>query len=147
MDGRKPNAFRLGLKLSEHYNNYHNQIIGSYNHLKVETILAATDLPTMEDLQRLGRPDHWEERIKDALENNLEELVNKGVISYWCYTKSKGTELTEEEAYNISDFETFTQLYIHWDLCAPVDHSKRIEQKKKDRDKAIQQKKKRNTKN
>ena len=48
----------------------------------------------------------------------------------WHYVKAKGEELTEEEAYNIDNFEDFTNLYIMFELTEKPDIEKQIANKK-----------------
>lgn len=127
---KSPNAYRIGLKLAEQYNNDNNQRRGSSNRLKVDTLLKCTDLPTIEDLQKesFNNSRKWETRIKEPLENAFDVLTNR-VISNWKYTRAKGEELTEQEAYNINDYETFISLYVEFELINAPDHTPRLERR------------------
>lgn len=135
IDARSDTAYRLGLKMAEHYSIDNNQIRGTANRLKVSTLLAVTSLPTMKMLQQEVPDDsrHWDRRIKEPFETALDRLTGK-VISNWEYVKTKGTPLTTAEAYSIEDYETFSSLYVQFNLLKAPDHEGRLarrEEKKK----------------
>lgn len=127
VDARKENAYRLGLKMAEHYSMDNNQIKGTANRLKVSSLLAVTGLPTLETLQNEKQDNsrQWNTRIKEPFETALDELTGK-VISSWEYVKAKGEPLTEEEAYNINDYNTFTGLLVQFELIEAPDHEDRL---------------------
>lgn len=127
IDARSDNAYRMGLKMAEHFSIDANQIKGTADRLKVSTLLEVTQLPTMEMLQQ-EKPDdsrHWDRRIKDPFEAALDVLTGK-VISNWEYVKPKGEPLTDEEAYNITDYNTFASLLVQFELLeAPEQEDRR----------------------
>lgn len=126
IDGRNPNAYALGNKFAQHYNMDSNQKKGSANRLKVETLLkCCPELPTIE--QVIHDRNRWEDRIKDRFENALDEVTRAGTIKEWRYTHAKGIELTDEEAQNITDYTTFKELYITFEMGADIDHTERLE--------------------
>lgn len=126
IDGRNPNAYALGNKFAQHFNMDNNQKRGTANRLKVETLLkCCPDIATIE--QVIQNRNSWEERIKDRFENALDEVTRAGTISSWKYTHAKGLELTDEEAQNITDYNTFKDLYITFEMGADIDHTERLE--------------------
>lgn len=133
IDARKDNAYRLGLKMAEHYNMDNNQIKGTANRLKVSTLLAVTTLPTIESLQNEKQDNsrQWHARIKEPFEKALDEITGTDpqqgkVIKDWEYTKAKGEPLTDAEAYSINDYETFTSLLVQFKLLDEPDHKERL---------------------
>ena len=137
IDARSDNAYNMGLKMTEHYNMDNNQVAGTANRLKVSTLLAVTSLPTIEDLQNEKQDNsrQWYARTKEPFEKALDILTGK-VIKNWEYVKSKGKPLTEEEAYSITDYETFTSLYVQFELLEAPDHTDRLERRAEDKRKA-----------
>ena len=127
VDARSETAYRLGLKFTQHFSIDNNQKRGTANRLKVKTLLAAADLPTLSDLQNETPDDsrHWERRIKEPFEKALDELTGK-VLSNWEYVKVKGVQLSDAEAGSITDYETFAQLLVQFDLIDAPDHKDRL---------------------
>ena len=137
IDGRNQNAYALGNKFAEHFNMDSNQKKGTANRLKVETLLKVTNLPSYE--QTIRNRNGWADRIKEPFETALDEVVRVGTLASWEYTHAKGVPLTEEEACTITDYKTFTELYITYVMGEEVDHTDRLarrdEEKKKRRTK------------
>lgn len=137
IDSHKPNAYRLGLKLVEHSNMDNNIIKGTANRLQVSTVLKYVKLPTFESLQGEKKDNgrQWEQRIKEPLESCLDELQAAGGLSDWQYVKPGGIPLTDEEAESITDYHTWENLLIEFQLKGAPDHTERLkrraEQKKK----------------
>ena len=127
IDARNETAYRLGLKMAEHYSIDNNQIRGTANRLKVSTLLSVTGLPTMEMLQQETHDNsrHWDTRIKEPFETALDRLTGK-VIRSWEYVKAKGEPLTDAEAYSITDYDTFTALLVQFELLEAPDHEDRL---------------------
>ncbi len=127
IDARNETAYKLGLKMAEHYSIDNNQIRGTANRLKVSTLLAVTGLPTMEMLQQETPDDsrHWDRRIKEPFETALDRLTGK-VIRSWEYVKAKGKPLTDAEAYGITDYDAFTGLLVQFELLEAPDHEERL---------------------
>ena len=140
MDKNHSNAYFIMRKLEEHYNMLENQERNRHDRLRVTTILSATDLPTFEEVEKTDR-GHWEKRIKDRLEENLEYLVRENYLKSWEYAHEKGVPLTDEEAENITDYNTFSKLYILFAPADKVDHSERLEKRKAERAARTRQKK------
>lgn len=125
IDERNNNAYAIGLKMAEHFNLDNNQISGNAQFLKVKTLLAYTDLPSVEDCKRLRRP--FTERIKEPFENALDELTRKGFLEDWEYCFSKGVAMTDEEATAFGGYEEWANTLVHFTLKdAPV-HTARLE--------------------
>lgn len=127
VDARSENAYRLGLKMAEHFSIDNNQIKGTANRLKVSSLLAVTQLPTIETLQHeaVDNSRQWYTRIKEPFEAALDVLTGK-VISSWEYVKAKGEPLTDAEAYSITDYETFTSLLVQFELQEAPEHEDRL---------------------
>ena len=117
IDERNETAYRIGLKLAEHHSILNNQKTGTAGRLRVSTLLAVTKLPTLESLQQEkdNNQRQWNSRIKEPFETALDRLTGK-VIKNWEYVKAKGEPLTDEQAYNITDYDTFTGLLIQFEL-------------------------------
>lgn len=126
IDDRRPNAYRIMEKITEHFNMISNQRKQTHNRLSVETLLAATDLPTYETVPR----GHWEDRIKEPLEKNLDYLHEFGLLADWKYTHEKGKQLTDEEAASITKYADFIKLYIEFVPAHQKDQTERIEKKR-----------------
>ena len=134
IDARKPNAYNMGLKMTEHYNIDNNLIAGTANRLKVSTLLAVTDLPTLETLQNEKQDNsrQWYARIKEPFEKALDELTGK-VIANWEYVKPKGEPLTDAEAYTITDYVTFTGLLVQFKILDAPDHEERLARREEEK--------------
>lgn len=88
VDNRKPNAYRIGQALAFHYYNTNNKNAGNFNKMRVSTLLAYTNLPTIQAV-RQSDSGTWRNRIKEPFETALNELVAKGIISKWeCKPKT-----------------------------------------------------------
>lgn len=146
IDARNPNAYTLGLKMSEHFSNYNNQGKGTAQSLKVKTLLECTTLPDIETVRR--NRNQWEDRIKEPLEEALETLVNVGVLTEWRYSKPKGEELTNKEA-TFASYEEWIKTLVYFtmknnsELASQIKESKErtIERKAKAAEKAPKKKK------
>lgn len=143
-DERNPNAYSLGLAISEHFSMYSNQTVSTAQLLKVKTLLNYTDLPSIEAVRKQRKG--WEERIKDPLEKALDSLVDCGLLveDGWRYSKSKGVELTDAEA-NFTTYEDWEEALIHFTLKDAPDLTARIQARQEEK-KATQEKRKKNTK-
>ncbi len=130
---RNRNSYMIGLKITEYFNMDSNQQRGVANRLKVSTLLEATNLPTIDSLKS-GIHDnsrHWLERIKEPFESALDGLTGK-VLLDWEYVKAKGVPLTTEEAYNISDFHVFENLYVKFEILNAPDHADRLSRRQEE---------------
>ena len=135
IDARSATAYRIGLKMAQHYNIDNNQRKGTANRLKVSSLLAVTQLPTYEDLRNeqtssahgktYDNTRHWGPRIKEPFEKALDALTGK-VIKDWQYVGAKERILTDEEAESINDYFTFEGLYLQFELIDAPDHSDRL---------------------
>lgn len=139
IDARNNNAYSMGLKMAEHFNMDNNQIRGTAERLKVETLLASTGLPDISAVQK--RRGSWEERIKEPFETALDTLTRAGVLEDWKYTRAKGVELTDAEAAAITDYETFISLYITYKLADAPDHTERLARRAEEKQRNQQRKK------
>lgn len=144
IDGRNQNAYALGNKFAEHYNMDSNQKKGTANRLKVDTLLRITNLPTYE--QTIKNRNSWIDRIKEPFETALDEVVRVGTLADWEYTHSKGVPLTEEEASNITDYKTFSELYITYRMGEEVDHTERLARRAEEEEKRQDRRKKKKRK-
>ena len=139
ISGRQPNAYYIGRKLASHYNIDSNQVKGTHDRIGIPALLAVTDLPSYEEVQKTNRS--WGTRIKEPFEQALDTLQHEGILKDWKYTHAKGIDLTDEEAENINTYRAWEELYINFILTDTVDQAERIEKKQKERAEAINRKK------
>lgn len=125
VDERNNNAYSIGLAMTEHYNLDNNHTKGTAQLLKVKTLLGYTNLPSIEDIRKQRR--RWEDRIKEPLETSLDALTACGLLEDWRYSKSKGEELTDEEATSFTGFEDWAETLIYYTLKDAPDHTARLE--------------------
>lgn len=132
ISSRNPNAYRIGNLFAQHAYMVTNIVYQTADHLKVETVLQNTDLPSYEELKTAGKEDisrKWEERIKDPLEESLEILRRQEVIDDWYYCKAKGEPLTDEEA-TFTSYEQYRDAQICYVMHNPVDNAEAVMKKK-----------------
>ena len=129
IDGRNENAYQIGLAISDHYHYIYNHIgTGNPRLLRVKTLLDKTTLPTIETVRKNRRS--WEERIKEPFETALDKLYQAGVIADWKYSRAKDEDLTDDEAAQIDNYETFSSLFIHYEIKDPANLDDAIEKKR-----------------
>lgn len=144
VDARSANAYRLGQAMSFHYNNDNNIKSHTANRMKISTLLEYTDLPTISEIQK---GEHsWADRIKEPFETALDELYQKEILSDWWYCHSGDIVLTDNEAQNFPDFETWKNMLIHFEISQATDHSLRLAAKEEKKDKREVKRKKTKTK-
>ena len=123
---RNPNAYPIARKLALHHSIDNNHKKGTSNIISVAKLLeSAPEIPTITEVMETDRA--WGRRIKNALEKALDAI--DGVIS-WEYSNSKSVPLTEKQL-EMADYETFSKLYIKFDILGAPDPTKRLEEKKK----------------
>lgn len=131
IDERNPNAYRVGLKMAEHFSLDNNQIKGTASRLKVRTILDYTALPSIETVK--AQRTSWEARIKEPFESILESLTMEyGLLSDWRYSGPNGIELTDEEA-SFESYEKWADALVCFTLKNPPDHAPRLERRRAER--------------
>lgn len=85
--------------------------------LSVKSLLEEVpDIPTYEEVMQTNR--RVGERIITPVERDLDELQRLGVLKSWEYTNAKGVPLTKKQVESM-DYETWSQLYITFDLDLP----------------------------
>lgn len=131
VDERNNSAYSMGLQMAEHYSIDNNQIVGTANLLKVKTLLKYTTIPTIEEMR--AQRKSWEERIKEPFEKALDELTRCGLLADWRYSKSKGKELTFEEATNFVEYEDWAETLVWFELKDAPDLTTRIEARQKEK--------------
>lgn len=139
IDPRSNNAYSIGVKLAEHYNMDNNVKKGTESRLKVDTLLKCTDLKSIEEIRRSR--NSWQQRIKEPFENALDQLTGI-IIKDWEYTHSKGVKLSKKEAYNITNFEDWENLYVDFVLLDPEDHTERRQRRQDEREERKQRRSK-----
>lgn len=139
IDERYNNAYCIMVKLEEHYNMLNNQSKGTHDRLSVPAILAVTDLPSYEYIQKTDR-GHWEGRIKEPLMDNLDYLYQNGYLQDWKFTHARGVDLTDEEVNNMTAYEDFSKLYIRFVPAKKIDHSEKLEARREAKEKANKRK-------
>ena len=124
------NAYLMGLKLLKHYCMRKNVEKKTNNRLKVKSILASVDLPTIDYIEGQRNPDtgrreggadpgHWDKRIKERLEEALDELYNVGFLGFWGYKGTGCKELTDEEATGRSA-EAWAEMLVQFEIIGNV---------------------------
>lgn len=122
---RNPNAYPIARKLALHHSIDNNHKKGTANIISVAKLLeSAPEIPSIE-VVRAGNQS-WSDRIKDRLEKALDAI---GHTISWEYSNSKGVPLTEKQL-AMADYETFSKLYIKFDIKGAPDPTQRIEAKK-----------------
>ena len=122
---RNPNAYPIARKLALHHSIDNNHKKGTANIISVAKLLeSAPEIPSIEAV-RAGNQS-WSDRIKDRLEKALDAI---GHTISWEYSNSKGVPLTEKQL-AMADYETFSKLYIKFDILGAPDPTKRLEAKK-----------------
>lgn len=124
LDGRNPNAYKIGRKLIEHYRNLSNHADGThkkadtYDRLSVQSLLdAAPDIPTFEEVRdKYSR--HYRQKIITPLEKCMDELVEAGIVKEWTWWKAANMPLTDEELEQ-ADWETLQNCMVHFRLYEP----------------------------
>ena len=144
VDGRNPNAYNMGLKMCEHFNLDNNRYKGTHNTLRVSTLLKETTLPSYDKI--MEQRTSWESKIKEPFEKALDSLYEVGVIASWNYAKTGGIELTDEEAYNITNFHEWQDYLIKFELKNPKDQTERLEHRAQERKRTEARKTKANKK-
>lgn len=129
IDGRATNAYKIGRKLALHANIDANIERNTQNIISVSSLLGVTDLPTIEDLRRTNNRN-WQRLIKEPFLTALDELKRAGVLYDAELTHGKGRKLTDEEAYNLTDYNKFIELYLTFELANEKDHGERLARKK-----------------
>lgn len=142
LDNRKDTAYKIARKLFEHYFIDKNIMDRTRDTLKISNILKVTPLATYEEVQKTDR-GHWEERIKEPFERALDDLQGQGILKEWEYTHQKKEPLTDEEAANITTYQNFESLYLHFTPKDDVDQTERLQKKQEQREKAKKEKEKR----
>lgn len=141
LDARHPTAYAIGNKLSIHFNLDNNQIAGTSQTLRVETLLNISGLPKFDDksVKKAG----WRNRIKEPFENALDQLTGGKIdlLSGWEYTGVNSRPLTDEEA-NFKTYDEWKEARLHFTLKDPPDHTERLKKKEQKKLKAQAKKKK-----
>lgn len=125
VDERNNNAYTMGLVMAEHYSLDNNHINGTAQLLKVKTLISYTNLPSIEEIRKQRR--RWEDRIKEPFEVSLDALSRCGLLEDWRYSKSKGGELTNEEATSFTSYEDWAETLVYFTLKDAPDHTARLE--------------------
>ena len=113
IDGRNKNAFRLGDHMLRYYTNRKNIISGNYNRLTAGNLLSYTDLPDDERAKAQG--GYWTVHSKEALENNLDQLIEKGILTEWEYIDSNMLLIPDDEISNSANPNYRFRSYSNWE--------------------------------
>ena len=147
---KNPVAYRIGVAMSNHYNNDNNLIAGTADRMKIETLLEYSGLPTIDRVRETRKS--WRDKIQKPFEDALEILHHENMLDNYSYVKTGGIEISELNAdsdyykidadYQFSDFVTWAGLLVKFKLHEAIDHTERIEQKKAAKEEAKADKKK-----
>lgn len=135
LDERNQNAYILGLYISQHYFMDNNQARETAQSLKVISLIQIASLPSIENVKAGHRS--WNDRIKEPLEEALEELVKVGLIAKWEYTHSKGKARTDKEA-SFKTYEEWIKAIVRFELVNPPDQKERLERRAEEKKAAIE---------
>ena len=141
-------AYKIAYKMAMHYYNDNNIAKGTRGRLSIPVLIEWSELPTYEELQESDNARHWEDRIKEPLENALDVMTANNSILSWEYVKAKGIKLSDQEAQSISTYEAFSRLYIDFELIGePEGQEERRQRRAKEKEEALkkQPKKKKTT--
>ena len=147
---KNPVAFRIGVAMSNHYNNDNNLIAGTADRMKIKTLLEYSGLSTLGEVRRLK--GSWRQKIQKPFEDALEILHHESMLDNYSYVQTGGIEISELNAdsdyykidadYQFPDFETWAGLLVKFKLHEAIDHTERIEQKQAEKEEAKANKKK-----
>ena len=138
LDERNPIPYTLGIKLSHYYTMDNNVKRGTNNIIKVTTLLEYLEnlIPSYDVVMSGNR--NITDRIIKPLVKALDVLQDAGVIK-WNFCHEKKQPLTDEECAIVeSDYQTFINSLIEFELIDAPDQTERIQA---NTDKAIEQKK------
>jgi len=138
VDERNINAYTMGLKMTEHFNNDNNQKKNTAQTLKVKTLLNYTSLPTIETIKK--QRASWEARIKEPFEKALDALETCGLLQEWYYCHSKGEALTDKELYKMN-YSEWEDMLVHFILKDAPDHTARLQAREEEKIARLQTKK------
>lgn len=127
---QKPLPYYLYQKLADQYFSDINRQRGTNNILSIRTILkyCSDTIPSYEYIKETDR-GRWKKRIKDPLEEALNEIKEKQLFK-WEYCKQQLGEVAEEELKG-QDFDEWTKLYITFQLIPEEpDQAERLEHKR-----------------
>lgn len=117
IDGRNDNAYKIGKKLSNNFymdcNRTQIKNPNKYRILKVKTLLKVTSLPSLEEA---SKSSGWVVRIKEPLEEALDELYRNGTLINWKYSGVKGAELPDYEATTFRSFSEWANTNVFYDM-------------------------------
>lgn len=122
-------------KLSTHYNIANNKKLGTHNILKITTLLACTELPTIEHLENTNNRN-YDGRILQPFYNYLNSFTKDyttpdgkktnpdGALLLWelCFSNKK----FEKDGRNIADLspkEIINEGYIHFEMTSNIYHT------------------------
>lgn len=124
IDGRDKNTYVLGNILNDHFSKYTNQKQNkkkgrkpTYDRLKVKTCLEnLPDIMTYEEV--LLKSKSWKERIKEPLENCLDNLISCNCLKEWHYGHKNGQILKNENMLEyIDNYQKWIELNIYFTPC------------------------------
>lgn len=130
---------QIHYKLNRHYFIDRNIKRGTNNIISVKSLLeGVTDIPSYEEVKETDRA--YTRRITDRLEEGLDKIAKRGIIT-WEYCNPGKAPLTITQLQNM-DFNTISNLYIHFEILNAPDQSERIKAKEKKQKQADRRKKK-----
>lgn len=138
IDNKHPNSYAIGCAIEEHYFIDHNLEAGTANTLTVHTLIdRSPDIATVSEYTAKGRRD-WKERIKQRVEDALDEAVSVNLITRWEYRTKNDDVLSREEAAALT-LEEYDSLRVDYIMADAPDQTARLKAKA-DRKKAAAEK-------
>lgn len=113
LPNKDPNAFSIGLKLVDNYDNLNNRARNKHNILSVKSLLEfAPCIQSIAEYRETGR-GHFKTELKKQLEKALDENVKAGYLQNWSY-KQPGTKGKKVNKDSVSSLEEFESLMIEY---------------------------------
>jgi len=139
----QPNAYIMGMKITEHYSIYENHTKGTADRLAVRSLLSCTKLPSFEEVK--AKRKSWIERIKEPFEAALDVLKDRNVIEEWRYVLPGNREIQDDDYETLDtlmDYAVWENVLVRFKLKDPPDLSEAIKaySEKKEKTKAKKEK-------
>lgn len=116
-------GYSLGRYLCIRYGMDTNVGNGTHDIVSVKALLEAfTGIPTLDEL-KAGGDFHWQRRIQEKLERELDNLYDLGVLK-WEYCGAKKAPLKDEELI-FTTYEQFERAYIKFTILDEPDQTER----------------------
>ena len=111
-----------------------NVLKNKQHRIGVQTLLTAGQYPDARVLTDAGDMRHWQRRVKEALEDDLQEIESTGGLSEVYYCGENDRKLTDKELEkSFTDYYAFTKLNMHFVLVGAEDRKKQAKKNQRRR--------------